>query len=504
VSEFGGTQWMSLPAICKLASKRQWVCWKHQKRKGKLTKVPYQPDGKPASPTNPKTWNEMPTCYAAVVAGKFDGIGYVLTQDDGLACVDLDHCSNEDGTLKPWAAKIVKDLDSYTERSPGGDGLHVWVIAHVSFSGRRHKGVEIYASGRYMTVTAEHWTGSPEELHDRTDVLEKIVADFPSSAPLALVKDQTFTIDSNADVPGLKFHALIENEKRFKASWDHTRKDLGDDSLSSYDMSLATLAAYAEWTDQEIVNLIIAHRRKQGNPEKGLRSDYLKRTLARAHQATNVSLKDYEAAEVHRVGETREVSTEDGLERLSALLAIQVTRVVQRGHDPAFYTIETDRGEIHIGSADILLAANKARAKMIATSEIYLPKMTAKDWEKVVALLIQVHEYEEIAEGQRDQEIFTWIDAYLTEKPAEVPEDAAALATALKIGSWPIEWEGKIQVRSRDVKRYIFATMGEKPSTSVICTRFREAGWTPAQLQARVQQNILKARVWVKEISEMG
>jgi hypothetical protein len=69
----------------------------------------------------------------------------------------------------------------------------------------------------------------------------------------------------------------------------------------------------------------------------------------------------------------------------------------------------------------------------------------------------------------------------------------------LKTDSWPIEWDGKIQVRSRDLKRFIFATLGEKPSVAVICTRLRGAGWSPAQLSAREGNKSFKARVWVKD-----
>jgi hypothetical protein len=497
------TLWMTLPAICDLASRKQWVCWKRVKRNGKETKIPYQPNGKRASSTGAQTWGEMPTCFTEVVAGKFDGLGYVLAPDDARVCVDLDHCIRSDGTLEPWAAKIVEALDSYTEISPSGDGLHIWVIAHVSFTGRRSKQVEIYVSGRYMTVTAKPWPGTPETINERTDVIEKLVADFPSPPvkPPAMASDATISIDPEAEPPSLRFNALMENEARFQASWKHKRKDLGDQSLSSYDMSLATLAAYAEWTDQEIANLIIAHRREHGNPEKALRLDYLQRTIQRARQATDVSLKDYEAAEVHRVGETREVETQEGLSELSMLLALDIRRVVQRGRDPASYALETESfGEIHIGGPDILLSANKAREKLVSTSEIYIPKMKQRDWERIVALIVQLHEFEEVAEGQRNQQIGVWTRAYLMDHPPSEPETTKALHAMIKTDSWPIKWEQKIQVRSQDLKRFLFAAMGEKPTIAVICTLLRESGWIPAQLAARDGESTVKARVWAKEI----
>ncbi len=91
-TRFIGTQWLTLAAICDLASRKQWVCWKRKDRKGKETKIPYQPGGRRASSTAPQTWNEMPTCFDKVVTGDMDGIGYVLSEDDLRVCVDLDHC----------------------------------------------------------------------------------------------------------------------------------------------------------------------------------------------------------------------------------------------------------------------------------------------------------------------------------------------------------------------------------------------------------------------------
>ena len=67
-------------------------------------------------------------------------------------------------------------------------------------------------------------------------------------------------------------------------SCERQRTDLPDSSASGYDQSLANFAANAGWSDQEIVNLLIAHRRTFGddlnlnNPQKYQRTIATART----------------------------------------------------------------------------------------------------------------------------------------------------------------------------------------------------------------------------------
>jgi len=59
---------------------------------------------------------------------------------------------------------------TYVEVSPSGDGLHVWGFATVD-KGRRSGGVEVYGSGRYITITGKRWRGSVASFADLTDWL---------------------------------------------------------------------------------------------------------------------------------------------------------------------------------------------------------------------------------------------------------------------------------------------------------------------------------------------
>ena len=105
----------------------RFVYWKRTIRKnGKVAKVPYGPNGKPASSTDPATWGTLAECVAACDAHGGDGIGFVFN-GDGIAGVDLDGCRNPDtGEIAPWAQRIIDDFASYTEVSPSGTGVKIY------------------------------------------------------------------------------------------------------------------------------------------------------------------------------------------------------------------------------------------------------------------------------------------------------------------------------------------------------------------------------------------
>jgi putative DNA primase/helicase len=152
----------NIPA--ELRGLRQWVAWRYELRDEKWTKPPLKVDGSGyAGSTQPETWGRLSEALALYRAGKAAGVGFVLTLDIGIVGVDLDHCT-KDGELEPWAAEIVERFSSYTERSPSGEGVRIFVKGSLP-SGRRKKGnVEIYNSGRYLTCTGQILRNAPATL----------------------------------------------------------------------------------------------------------------------------------------------------------------------------------------------------------------------------------------------------------------------------------------------------------------------------------------------------
>lgn len=138
------------------------------------TKVPLTVTGRPASTTNSCTWSSYAEAERSSAGA---GMGFVL-DGDGIVCVDLDHCLI-DGQLADWAVPILEGVPAtYIEVSPSGDGLHVWGSGECP-TGRRRRVpggcVEVYGTGRYITITGRPWRGSRRRLADLSDYISRFL-----------------------------------------------------------------------------------------------------------------------------------------------------------------------------------------------------------------------------------------------------------------------------------------------------------------------------------------
>jgi len=160
-----------IPSVLKALP--QWVCWKAKPNGERIEKIPVcASTGSLASSTDPETWTTYE--HAKQVAETQDGLGlgFVFQHDAGIVGIDLDKCRDAStGMMEPGAKDIIRDLHSYTEVSPSGKGVHIYVCGALP-PGRRKKGrVEVYESGRFFTVTGQHVGDTPVTVEARPEQL---------------------------------------------------------------------------------------------------------------------------------------------------------------------------------------------------------------------------------------------------------------------------------------------------------------------------------------------
>lgn len=152
----------------------QWVMWRYEDTdSAKPTKVPYSArTGRLAAVDDPTTWATYDEVCSAMSSGMYSGIGFVLTEADPFAFIDLDDTKG-DQTALDRQIRIFNEFDGYAERSPSGNGLHIIVKGAIP-SGRRRSFIEIYSSRRYMTMTGDIYRN--EQIKEHNDLLNALWA----------------------------------------------------------------------------------------------------------------------------------------------------------------------------------------------------------------------------------------------------------------------------------------------------------------------------------------
>ncbi|MFI7239680.1 bifunctional DNA primase/polymerase [Streptomyces cyaneofuscatus] len=153
----------------ELTRRPRWI--RHTARK-----IPLTVGGATASSTDPATWSRY---RDAAVSTTGAGLGFVL-DGDGIVCLDLDHCLDEDGELVAWARTILDAAGpTWAEVSRSGDGLHLWGYGTLPHGRRITVGgggsVELYGTGRYIAVTGRTFGDKPQRLGDLQHVIDSLL-----------------------------------------------------------------------------------------------------------------------------------------------------------------------------------------------------------------------------------------------------------------------------------------------------------------------------------------
>ena len=144
----------------ELKKLKQWVCWQGDK----LPRNPYT--GGNAQSNNKETWSDFDTAIKALDKYHFDGIGFMFAS--GYFGVDLDKCLDNTDFID----EFVETLQSYTEISRSGNGIHIICKGTLPDGARRRGNVEMYSSGRYFIMTGKLYNPNYAEIKDCTESIK--------------------------------------------------------------------------------------------------------------------------------------------------------------------------------------------------------------------------------------------------------------------------------------------------------------------------------------------
>jgi putative DNA primase/helicase len=143
----------------ELKELRQWVCTTS-------SKIPLNPlDGTYADVSNSSTWGTYQDAVEAIEDNEeVTHLGFVFTEHDPYCGIDLDNISDN----LPFADGIAENLDSYTEFSKSGNGLHIIVKAELPVKAMKTT-LEIKYSGAYLILTGDLYKDFDNIIEERQE-----------------------------------------------------------------------------------------------------------------------------------------------------------------------------------------------------------------------------------------------------------------------------------------------------------------------------------------------
>lgn len=231
----------------ELKTQPRWVCCT-------ADKLPIDPKtGAASDSTDPGKWADYATAAAAVHPLGCRGLGFVL--GGGIAGIDIDHCINlETGEVDPRALAIVDAMQSYTEVSPSGTGLHILFFGRKPGKACRRAlgggvGLEMYDGGRYFTITGRSWHDPPLPLAERSDQAAEIYRKYLERAkPAASTAAQAPPVQPRP-AGGVSDAEILEKARQAKGGEKLAALLAGDwqpyaASHSEADLALCNLLAF--------------------------------------------------------------------------------------------------------------------------------------------------------------------------------------------------------------------------------------------------------------------
>lgn len=321
--------------------------------------------------------------------------------------------------------------------------------------------------------------------------------------------------DKNVGVPEIVI-SFIENDTRFKRTWERNRPDLKDQSPSAYDLSLASMLVRAGATDQDIANSIFAWRKKHNEDlKKAERRDYLMRTIsmARSQSVSDAALDDVislaaqqepETAirEDQETGDQRKKRIEQ-IANISKALGISIKRIMKHGLESSTYSIELANGQdVTIGGIEAMFSQDRFRGKIADCTTIVIRQFKKPVWSSFVGVMLSSAVVIENSEATRSGEMTEWLERYLTRGDSPLffdDEWSAAVA-----GHDPFVREGRIHVHCPTLRKFVRLDTGDIIDKQDMYDGLRLLGFRQESVNARHRGEQHCKSYWIASIEKLG
>lgn len=198
-----------------------WVNWISVQSGERTDKIPIDPkNGRYSSVQDPSKWGCFLDAWNRLEkSSHYKGFGLVLTSNLNIICLDIDNCRDLiTGTIKEEAYSIIRQLNSLTEISQSGKGVHIFVLGKLKDNHRIKSDLcEIYSKDHFIAMTGNWLPDTPHTIYRRQEEITALYAELFSDKDRA---SSTFIAynRSSKSMSGLGDDQIIEHLKNHRNS----------------------------------------------------------------------------------------------------------------------------------------------------------------------------------------------------------------------------------------------------------------------------------------------
>jgi hypothetical protein len=300
--------------------------------------------------------------------------------------------------------------------------------------------------------------------------------------------DKSLSTDPTAIVPDDLLNRHMAADPRFKSTWRRQRQDLKDQSQSGYDMALANFGFEAGLSEQQVVDLIIHHRRIHGQRQR-TRLDYFQRTISKASKRNeNATPTNSFEAPVQEPGQPSHQTKPDSAtarailcEQISQVLGVRVLRIVKvTGKEPT-YQMELDSSKVEFSSVAKLVEQRSLRLAIASAVDRLIPRVKPKLWEQVAQVMLNALTIED---GGEDTDFVGSARMHVDNYLSETPFIESVIDQPLQARRKPAVIDGQIAICSSDLQLHLNKTSGENHPIKAVASMLTAIGASSTRVKA--------------------
>ncbi|MCC6366885.1 MAG: hypothetical protein IT165_25465 [Bryobacterales bacterium] len=313
-----------------------------------------------------------------------------------------------------------------------------------------------------------------EELLDDTGIPDPEAEEKARREWAERFADKPLVINVSARIQQQLLDEWINQDPRFRNTWERRRHDLKDQSDSGYDMALACFGVDAGLSEQRIVDLVVHHRALHGRKQR-TRVDYFQRTIAKAMEKAGGAPAVTVGAPASGAHDPRSTDGNDEdeqqpadpaiakaylCETVSAALStskfrVQIIRMVKfQGKEPTYH-MELIQGKIEFPSFAKFTDYASVRNAIGGLTNGLIRKIKTKEWEPVAQMMLDACFIEECTE---EEEFEGGARANVLDYLQETDFIPSIEGQRVQDQRRPMIADGRILVSSSDFKDYLNRT----------------------------------------------